>query len=211
MTAVIVCNGSIIDYSYYKKYLENDRLIISVDGGAAHIRQFGIIPHIVLGDFDSISKEDFEYFKNAGAEIIQFQVEKDMTDTELALKTAIERGYREIVIIGGLGHRLDHSLANVFILKKILEWGAKGVIVNEHNEITLIDRSIRIEKKENTKLTLLALSEKVTGVTIKGFYYPLNNATLEMGSTWGVSNEFVNEWAEVSIDSGLLLVIQSRD
>jgi thiamine pyrophosphokinase len=209
--AVIVCNGSISDYTYYHKYFIKAEFIISVDGGATHLRKLGITPDVLLGDFDSIIKEDYEYYKNIPVEIIQFPPEKDMTDTELAVEFAMNKGYNTFVFIGALGSRYDHSMANIFILKKLLDKGIKGVIVNETNEIILIRDKIKINKEEGIKVTLLPLSETVEGVTTKGLYYPLLDAVLEMCSTWGVSNEFVADIAEISLRKGLLLVIKSRD
>ncbi|MCR4435889.1 MAG: thiamine diphosphokinase [Clostridiales bacterium] len=210
MKAVIVCNGDIEDYTYYKKYFEEAGLVICVDGGARHLRKLGIVPHVLLGDFDSISEADLSFFKNSVAEIIKFPVEKDKTDTELAVAYAVEKGCSSLFIIGGIGSRIDHSLANVFLLKKAVDMGVKGFIVNESNEITLIKDRIELSREE-AKVTLLPLFEKVEGVTTKGLYYPLTDATLEMGWTWGVSNEFDSELAEVTVKKGYLLVIKSRD
>lgn len=210
-TAVIVCNGTISDYTYYNKYFDASKFIISVDGGASHLRKFGIKPDVLLGDFDSINKADFDYFKELSVEIVKFPAQKDMTDTELAVELAIEKGYKTLVFIGALGTRYDHSLSNIFMLRQLLNKGIEGIVVNETNEITLIHDKIRIYKEEGIKVTLLPLSETVEGVTTKGLYYPLSNAVLEMGSTWGVSNEFASDIAEISISKGLLLIIKSRD
>jgi thiamine pyrophosphokinase len=211
MLGVIICNGEIRDYGYYKKYLNRAEIIICADGGAVHARRFDIKPHVLLGDFDSISKEDFDYFKNIGVKIEKFPVEKDQTDTEIAVDYAIGKGCKSIIILGGIGYRLDHSLSNIFLLKKMLDRGVSGKIVDEYNEIILISDRIKLQKEENLKITLLALGEKVEGVTTRGLSYPLDDATLEQGSTWGVSNEFADEFAEVLIKNGLLLVIKSSD
>lgn len=211
MTAVIICNGTIRDYNYYKKYLDEADLIICADGGASHARRFGIRPHILLGDFDSIRKEDLEYLHQQGVEIRQFPVEKDMTDTELAVEVAAEKGCNTVIIIGGLGTRLDHSISNVFLLKKMLDRGIQGVVADEYNEITLINDHILLHKEPGIKITLLPLAENAEGVTTKGLYYPLDHATLPVGSTWGVSNEFASDTAEVTLEKGLLLVMRSRD
>ncbi len=211
MTAVIVCNGSIEDYDYITKYFKGSGLIISVDGGAAHLRKLKIKPDIMVGDFDSIKKDDFDYFKGLSVEIMEFPAKKDKTDTEIAVELAIEKGFNNIVFVGGTGSRLDHSLANILILKKLLKSGVKGTIADKHNEITLIDSSIEIKKEKDVKITLLSLTDKTEGVTTKGLLYALNNATLELGSSWGISNEFTEESAGITIKSGLLLVIKSRD
>lgn len=211
MTALIVCNGTIRDYSFYKEYFDKAELIIGVDGGARHLLQFGVRPHVLMGDFDSISSKDLEYLKKLGTEIIEFPVEKDMTDTELATEYAISKGFKNIIFIGVLGTRADHSLANILLLKRMLDKGVKGHIVDEYNIITLIRDEISLRKQPGYNLSLLPITSRVEGVTTKGLYFPLNNATIEMGSTWGVSNRFIDETAEVTIHDGLLLVIQSRD
>ena len=182
-----------------------------MDGGARHLLQFGVRPHVLMGDFDSISSKDLEYLKKLGTEIIEFPVEKDMTDTELATEYAISKGFKNIIFIGVLGTRVDHSLANILLLKRMLDKGVKGHIVDEYNIITLIRDEISLRKQPGYNLSLLPITSRVEGVTTKGLYFPLNNATIEMGSTWGVSNRFIDETAEVTIHDGLLLVIQSRD
>lgn len=211
MKAVIVCNGSIRDFSYLKRYFEGAGLVICADGGAKHLRAFEIKPDILLGDFDSISEEDYSFFKECGTEIVTFPSEKDMTDTEIAVELAMNRGCNAITLIGGIGTRLDHSFANVFLLKKMLDNNIKGSVVDEYNEITLINDRIKLEKEKNIKVSLLPLTGTVTGVTTKGLYFPLKEATIEMGSSWGVSNEFSEDIAEVIISDGLMLVIKSRD
>ncbi len=211
MTALIVCNGTIKDYSCYGRYFEEASFIIGADGGACHLRRFGIMPHLLLGDFDSISKDDYEYFAGSGTEVIKYPPEKDMTDTELAIEAASQRGFRKIIIIGGLGTRMDHSLSNIFILKSMFDRGLKGIIADERNEIEIIDHTALLKRENGVKVTLLPLTPKVEGVTTEGLYYPLNNATLHMGSTRGVSNEFACETARVTVKKGLMLLIRSKD
>lgn len=211
MKALIVSNGSINDYSYYTKYFENADLILCVDGAASHMMSFDIKPDILLGDFDSITNTDYEYFSDNGVEILRFPKEKDMSDTELAIQIALDRGCTAFVLIGSLGTRADHSMSNIFLLKQLLDSGASGIIVDEHNEITLIKDKINIAREENLRVSLLPITGSIEGVTTKGLYYPLCDATLEMGSTWGISNEFTLDEAEVSIKNGLMLVIKSRD
>lgn len=211
MTAIVVCNGSICDYSYYKKYFEDAELVVCVDGGASHLKKFGIKPDILLGDFDSIKPEDLDYYKDLNVEVLKYGSDKDYTDTEIAVDILIERGFDDIVIIGGTGTRLDHSLANIFLLKKIMDRGLKGRIVNEKNEIFLASGYVRLEREEGLKITLLPLTQEVTGITTKGLLYPLKDERLVMGEGRGVSNEFADSFGEVFTKSGILMVVKSRD
>lgn len=211
MKAVIVCNGAVSDYNYIKQFIASSDYIISVDGGAGHLRRMQIAPHVLLGDFDSANKRDLQYFIDQGIEVYRFPVEKDMTDSELAVEIALEKGANELVFIGALGTRLDHSSANILMLKKFMDMGVKASIIDEYNYIYMYNRSFSIPKVEGYKLSLVPVSEKVTGVSTSGLKYPLNNATMLMGTSWGISNEFLEDTAAVTIEAGILLVCLSRD
>ncbi len=211
MKAVIFSSGRIENYSYYVDYIKDADYIICADGGAYHAKKLGLKPDVLLGDFDSVRRDDFSYFVNMGIEVLKFPVKKDMTDTELAVEHAVEKGCDVIILVGALGSRADHSIANVMLLKKMLDMGVKGMIVDESNEIMLINDRIILEGDCYTNVSLIPITEKVEGVTTSGLYYPLHGATINMGSTWGISNKFVSNRAEVSITKGLMLVVKSRD
>ena len=211
MTTIIVCSGSIMDYANVGKYFEKADLIICADGGASHLGKLGILPDILVGDFDSIGERDFDSLLDAGVEVIRFPAEKDATDTQLAVQLAMDRGCDAVILLGATGTRLDHTMANVFLLKMLLEAGIKGIIADEHNEIQMINKSISLIREKDVKISLVPVDGKVTGVTTEGLYYPLNDATLEFGTTRGISNEFAEDTASVVIKDGLLLVIKSRD
>jgi thiamine pyrophosphokinase len=211
MYAVVVSSGSIIDYLYYDKLFHEAGFIVCADGGAAHLKRMGIVPDVLVGDFDSIDTEHLQYYREKNVEVYKYPKEKNMTDTELAVKVAIDRGYKDIVIIGGTGGRLDHTLSNILLLKKMLDRGIMGKVVNEHNEIFLTAGSVEVIAQEEYNLTLLPVTERVEGITTKGLYYPLRGETIEMGSSRGVSNKFVAGKAQISITSGILAVIKSRD
>lgn len=211
MTAIVVCNGSIFDYSYYKKYFVAATFVICADGGASHLKKFGIKPDVLVGDFDSIDSEDLEYYKSLNVEIIKYRFDKDMTDTEIAVGIAVKRGFEDITIIGGSGTRWDHSLSNVFLLKQLLDLNVRGRIVNEQNEIILTSCNIKIEGMDGFKISLLPLTEKVEGITTRGLLYPLNDESLCMGESRGLSNQFSQESAQIFIKSGILMIIKSKD
>ena len=116
MTGIIVCSGSITDYALIEKYFEKADLIICADGGANHLRKLGKLPDILVGDFDSISEGDLDLLLAANVEIVRFPSEKDATDTQLAVQLAMDRGCDEVILLGAAGTRLDHTLANVFLL-----------------------------------------------------------------------------------------------
>ena len=146
-------------------------------------------------------------------EILRYPVEKDMTDSELALETAVGRGCKKIYILGAVGSRLDHSIANIFLLAKLLLKGVTGIIADERNEIFLVNDCITISQGEHaaSKVSLIPFTGKVKGVSTAGLKYPLDNAELEIGSSLGISNEFSGTEAKITVQDGLLLVIVSRD
>lgn len=211
MTGVILCGGRITDYEYMRKYLPGKALILSADSGARHCRSFGILPDLLLGDFDSVSESDYAALIASGVETARYPEEKDMTDSELAVEIALKKGCDRVILLGALGTRLDHSASNLFLLKKLLDQGAEGILADEHNEVRLIDKRIELEKQDDAFVTLLPLAGSAIGVSTQGLYYPLDNATLEVGSSWGVSNRFISEKAVVTLREGYLLVMISRD
>ncbi|WP_024834557.1 thiamine diphosphokinase [Ruminiclostridium josui] len=211
MKVVCVCNGSISNYDKIKKYILASDYIISVDGGAGHLREMGVNPDILIGDFDSANSQDLNYYVNRGINVSKFPVEKDMTDSELAIEKALELGAHEVVLIGALGTRIDHSFANIMLLKKMLDIGLRGSIVDENNEIYMFNSSFCLSKKEGRKLSLIPITEKVTEVSTSGLKYPLVNATMTLGTSWGISNEFEEETAKITIGSGILLACLSSD
>jgi len=211
MTCVIFCGGRINDYECIRKYTGGAGLIIAADSGARHCRKLGLKPGILLGDFDSISKSDWDALNDNETEILKFPSEKDMTDSELAIDIALERGCDKVILLGAVGSRLDHSLSNVFLLKKLTDRNCEGVIADEKNEIRLIRDSIELKREVDAVVTLLPMAGNAVGVSTKGLRYPLHDATLEAGSSWGVSNEFSEDTAMVTVKKGYLLVIVSRD
>ncbi len=212
MKALIVGSGSLSDIELLKRHYTWADLVVAVDGGLLYLDKAGLAPHVLLGDFDSLPGPSLLKVKNQNSiELVTFPPEKDFTDLELAIDLTIERGATEIVIIGGCGTRLDHTTANIHLLYKILKCGAKGYIEDEHNQIFLIDKFIKIYKRVNYKVSVLPLPPCVKGVTTTGLSYPLLDETLVFGIGRGISNEFADQSATISIREGLLLVFISKD
>lgn len=212
MKTLIVGSGSLTDTEFLKKKYEWADLVIAADGGSLYLVDAGLEPHILLGDFDSLPDPVLQKFrKNENIEIVEFQPEKDYTDIELAINFALERGAANISIVGACGTRLDHTVANIHLLYKIIKSGAKGCIEDENNQIFLIDNSITLYKRDKFKVSLVPLPPYVKGITTTGLSYPLTDETFVFGIGRGISNEFAGEMATVSIKEGLLLVFVSKD
>jgi thiamine pyrophosphokinase len=208
--AVIICGGEIENYSYAERFIENAGYVICADGGARHARKMNAIPDVLLGDFDSISDEDYAFFKSR-ADIKVYPIEKDKTDSEIAVDLALEKGCGEIIILGGLGTRLDHSIANIFLLKKIHDAGARGMLADEKTRVFFVSERIRLEREEGFKISIIPIGGEARGITTTGLYYPLADEDIDYGSTRGLSNEFVADTAEITVGEGTILVIKSKD
>ncbi len=211
MKVLVVGSGSIGDKQFLVERYKWAELVIAVDGGASHLLSANLLPHIAIGDFDSIKPADLDGLDRKRVEIITFPEKKDYTDMELALDLAVKRGATEVLIIGATGTRLDHSIGNVLYLYNFLDKGITAWIEDEHNKIFMVKDSITLKKQENWKVSLLSLTPTVEGLTTKGLYYPLKDAVLKFGSCLGVSNEFCEDTASVTFKKGLLLVLMTKE
>lgn len=210
MKAAIICNGFIGNYESCKEHLKKVDAVICADGGTRHAYKLGITPDIIIGDLDSSGSEYIEHFKSKAVPIIKYSSHKDKTDTHICLEYAMEK-YDEIILLGASGSRLDHTLGNISILRLAADQGKTAWMMDENNALTIIKDRIRLEGSKGDILSLLPLSSRVEGITIKGVSYPLENAVMEIGNPYGVSNQFENEVVELSIQSGYLIVIKSKD
>jgi thiamine pyrophosphokinase len=213
----LIISGGQIDKEFFDKFvLENDfEYIIGVDKGIEMCYQCNLIPSILMGDFDSVKSDVLKYYEeNENIEIQRFRPEKDDTDTQMAINWAIHIGSSEIAMIGATGSRIDHLLGNIQCLYKALENDVKCYIIDKNNKIELLKASQKIQKSKQygNFLSLLALTDNVTKLTLNGFKYPLNEYTLTNHSGgFGVSNEIVDEDAEIIFQTGILIMIQSKD
>lgn len=188
-----------------------DDLIICADAGAAHALALGLRPDLVLGDFDSLPPDLATRLAADGIPHERVPAAKDETDTHLALRAALDRGADELVLLGAVGSRLDHSLANVLLLPG-LPPGVRAVLVDEQNILRLLPPggSLRLTGRPGDFISLLPLSPEVTGIAVSGLRYD-PAGRLGWGESRGVSNELTGTAAEVRTTDGWLLVIQARD
>lgn len=215
MKALIVTGGD-VDIAFAAGFLKTYEYscIIAVDGGLASTESLGLAPDLIVGDFDTVSGELLEKYKSMGIHLETHKPEKDYTDTELALDYVLHLpDIEEIVILGALGRRFDHALGNLQILLSALRKGVFCRIVDAYNCIYLLDRgkSVCREKVRGKYISLIPMTEKVTGVTLEGFKYPLYNATLTQGNSLGISNELVGERGNIAFKDGILICIESGD
>lgn len=192
------------------KHISSSSLVIGADSGAEKALDMGIVPNLVVGDMDSISPKILEQLKELKVPLEIYPAEKDLTDTEIAIQAAYQRDYKDIVIAGAVGDRWDHSLANIFLLKKYADLGVNIRIIDDKNQIELINEYKRIEKDESF-YSVIALADDGVVLSLKGFYYDLHRERLDFGSTRGLSNYIVEPFAEIFIESGFCLLVKSVD
>lgn len=211
MKALIIANGNIQDYDLLNSLVQENEFILCADGGLNHLMQINKIPDLIVGDFDSVSQNAIDYISSNNINIQKFPKMKDETDTDLAINYLIEHDYKNITIIGGIGSRMDHTLGNIFLLKKILHNRINGCIVDENNRIYLVEENIELNKKQGFYTSVIPLSSEGIHISINGFLYPLNKDHLKFGSTRGISNKIIEDKATITIHKGLALVIQAKD
>jgi len=211
-TACIITGGA-LSAEFLAEYLKKrkEELLVVVDGALEVTHKLGIKPDFIVGDFDTVNQELLPFY---GKDIIlRHPPEKDQTDTELAIETALHAGCDNLVFFGATGSRLDHSLGNIFLLESLLKQGIRAEILNENNRLYLRNQSFTLHRN-NTRgefLSLLPLSETVEEVTLTGFKYPVEKLTFYRERTLGISNEITEEEARVEFSEGTFIVVESRD
>lgn len=199
---LIVAGG---DYSPLK-FSRDECFIIACDKGYEYVRNQGVLPDLVLGDFDSY-KEPLPQ----NLPVIKLPVQKDDTDTMFAVKYAVENGATDIVLTCATGGRLDHTVANVQSCLYCLKKGVNACITDSTTEIYFIkDGSRRFEKKQGYSLSVFAVTEKCRGVTITGAEYTLDDSDIENSFPIGVSNAWKDDFAEISVKQGVIMVVLSE-
>lgn len=175
--------------------------VIAADGGLLHMQERGMTPDLIVGDFDSLAAPP------TAGEVVTFPVEKDDTDTMLAIKLAWERGYREFRLMAGTGGRSDHTLANLQALLWVARRGGRAVLCGEGECFTaLCGGALRFAATAAGTLSVFAQGGDACEVTLKGVYYPLQNGTLTADFPLGVSNRFIGAEATLQVGDGAVLV-----
>lgn len=215
MKCTIISGGHIEDV-FSIEWLKNNKydLLIAADSGMNFLHRANITPDVIAGDFDSVDSSSLERFSGMKEiEMLCLNPIKDDTDTEFVIREAIRRGATEITVLGATGTRLDHVLGNMHLLGIGLQENVKIQLVDAHNRIRMVSGAFALKKEEQFGdfVSFLPINGSVSGVTLEGFKYPLENAVIPSFSSLGISNEIVEEQASVEIDNGVLLMIESRD
>ena len=188
-----------------------DTFLIGADSGANCLYDYNIEPDLLVGDFDSIDKVAFDYFKKCKCIIDIYPIEKDFTDTEIAVKKALCMKPNEIVFLGCTGSRIDHLLGNIGMLKICMQNGVNACIKDENNNIRLTNTSTSLSGTVGQIFSLQSYGDEIIGLTIEGAKYPLNNYNLKIGQSITISNEFASPKVLLRFKSGTLMIILSSD
>lgn len=207
----LIASGNFNNLKKFKKILLTMDYIICADGGANNLKKIDLKPNLIVGDLDSIDKNNLNFFREQNIEFLKFPSAKDSTDSELCVDIAIDKKPNEIYMFGFTGSRLDHTLANINLLKKINDNNIIGFIIDDNNKITIANKDIKLEYEDYYKyISFISLKES-SNITLKGLKYPLKEYILKQDSTICISNEFDDKNAQIKINDGLVLIIKSRD
>lgn len=205
--AVVVADAPSAELQSHAGLMREADLRIAADGGARQFLQAGILPHIAIGDFDSLPALMLEQLEAQGVRIERHPVHKDETDLELALLHALARGARRIVVLAALGGRPDQHLANLQLLTHPALATIDVRMLHRDWEVFAINHAATIEGQPGQTVSLLPMTEAVEGIVTQGLYYPLRDEALRLGPARGVSNVLTERRATVTIRSGILLAM----
>jgi len=181
--------------------------VIAADGGARHCQDLGLIPSVVIGDFDSLTAEELDQLERDGAQVVRYPGRKDFTDLELALQHAVSLGAGEILVFGALGARWDQTLANLLLPAAPGLENVSIRLLDGLQEIALLrsGETHTLTGQPGDTVSLVPLGGHAHGITTEGLEYPLVDGTLYFGATRGISNVLLGERASVRLKDGLLL------
>jgi thiamine pyrophosphokinase len=207
--AVIFANGLLGSPEAARRALHPGDILIAADGGARHCEALGLIPHHLVGDFDSLAPHELEDLVNKGVSIYQHPARKDFTDLELALRHARHLGADEILVLGGLGARWDQTLANLLLPAAEAFASVRIRLLDGPQEVFLLRRgeTAEVTGSPGDTVSLIPLGGDAQGVMTIGLEYPLSGETLAFGATRGVSNVLLGESATIHLQGGLLLCV----
>lgn len=211
MKGLIVSSGNIDDYSLLYRLTNEYDYILCADGGLNHLMKISKTPDLVLGDLDSVSKSALKYIRDKKIKVIRYPVLKDKTDTELAICHMLKINCKEVALIGVTGSRLDHSIANLLMLRDLSKNRVNGKIINGKNTVYYVDDSIVLNRNEDYYVSVIPLGLEGIVVSMEGFFYPLEKEDIKFASTLGISNKIIKDRGIIKIHKGEALVIESTD
>jgi thiamine pyrophosphokinase len=205
---IIIANGTIKNLNFHKKILKDADLIICADGGAISAKKMDIIPDYIIGDFDSVNQSTIDFYKKKGKTEIIEDNNQYKTDLELALELAETLEPNEILILGAIGDRIDHTLANILCLTNI-KTNVKTQLIDDKNTMELVDRSIDITGEKDDIISVVPLTD-LMGLTYNGLKWIVSNKDTKFG-WFGISNKMSKNYAKIRLKKGKFLLIKIRE
>ncbi|MDK2809251.1 MAG: thiamine pyrophosphokinae [Clostridiales bacterium] len=217
----LIITGGILSEDLIKEYIitHPNAILICVDGALELVHKMKLVPDYIVGDFDTVRPDLIMWYEKQVAlgkiktQIRRFPPHKDETDTHIAVLLAMEVAATNICIMGGIGSRMDHTLANLHLLLQPLKKGIHAYLQNEHNVIYLKEQPFQIEKKATfgDYISLIPFKKTVHRVTLNGFKYNTNAVDFTIEGSLGISNELVEETGSVTFTKGIFIVIEAND
>ncbi|MCX5826396.1 MAG: thiamine diphosphokinase [Deltaproteobacteria bacterium] len=209
IVVVIIAGSGIEDMNFLQRRIEAaaPEAILCADGGARYAHALGLAPDLIIGDMDSLDDELLRVFEEKGVAVARYPVRKDETDTQLALIQALAMNPEEILIFGAMGKRLDHTLANLGLLMMGLEKDVPIKLLDEDCEVFVMGGAATVSGEKGQMVSIFPWGGEARGITLEGFEYPLEDATMTMARPCGISNLLVAEVGRIKVDLGYLLVI----
>jgi thiamine pyrophosphokinase len=208
-TAVVVANGILPDLALFAPLLAAADVVVAADGGARALLQAGWRPTTILGDMDSLPPDLLATWCAGGGETLVFPPEKDETDLELGLRYVVQRGACRVAVLGALGGRVDHELANLLLLAAPLLDGIDAAVLDRRTRVVAIKDKLELAGRPGDLLSFLPVTASAAGIVTEGLKYRLNGDTLLLGPARGVSNVFVQERITVRLAAGVLLAVHT--
>lgn len=211
MKLLIMTNGDYGDLEWYQEHKKGFDKVICVDGGAVWARKLGITPNWLVGDLDSIGEDDLKFMEEQGVKLSIHPSQKDPTDTQISLQLAEQLGAGEITIWGGTGSRLDHTLSNLYSAAYLVKKGKTVQFDSPVLSIYLVKDVLKFSGEIGKTVSVLAIGDGASGVTLQGFQYPLDNVKIDSMWQYGISNVIISSSQVVSVSSGILAVFYYRE
>ncbi|RQD70344.1 MAG: thiamine diphosphokinase [Tindallia sp. MSAO_Bac2] len=210
MKILIITNGDISDLFFLQEKIKDHDYLICVDGAARYLRKIQQKPDLMVGDMDSVSDEDLSWIESFKIPVKRYKTRKDYTDTEIAIDAALDHNARFITILGAVGNRLDHSLSNIFLLKKIDDAGIEGLIADKSFELQYLNKDKQLDWKRGEVVSFIPIDQEEAILSLDGFEYPLENKAVSRGTSLCVSNVVARDCPSVIINNGSILAVRNK-
>ncbi len=212
MRCLIFANGVLRFPDQDRDWLDWAELVIAANGGARHALAYGRAPDLLIGDSDSLSMEARAALEGAATQVLPYPADKDATDLDLAIGTAIQRGAQDIVVLGGIGSRWDQSVTNLLLGAQPAYAGIRVRLVDGPQQAELLQGggSLTFTGEPGDLVSLIPVGGDAEGIETQGLSYPLRRESLSFGASRGVSNTLSNAQASLTLARGILLCIFIR-